>query len=114
VRFILLINFWVKHQGNMEHYKNICDFLDDDEAILQYAQTLSQTELVGLLKYLTASKRVRDDSARAFNARKAEELGHTIQWHRVKNDPEAYQRKLEYNRVYRQKKRKNDRGAATH
>ena len=89
----------------MEHYKVLAGFGEDAGAMVEYIGTLSSDEMEKVLKYLVDFKRTRDKIKKESEARKKEELGVTPQWDNVRRDPEKYQRRLEYNREYRRRKK---------
>jgi len=89
----------------MEHYKVLVGMGEDDDAMVEYVVSLSVEDMKKTLRYLVDFKKTRDIIKIAFEARKKEELGVTPQWDNVRKDPAKYQRKLEYNKEYRRRKR---------
>lgn len=89
----------------MEHYKKMAELVDDEHALANYALQMDAGEFGHLLNYLVKFKKSRDSIKRAFETRKTEEYGVTPQWQSIRNDPVKYQRRVEYNRLYRQRKR---------
>lgn len=93
-----------------QFYKHLLGFLDDESAVQHYLVSLPQQDVASLVMYLAERQRVRDAAARSYTQRKMQDLGAAPSWVRAKADPEAYQKRLEYNRAYRRRKRDQARG----
>lgn len=95
----------------MEHYKRLASIIRDadDDGVVQYLSNLTPCEMAHVVRYLTEYKMTQDGCREAYMTRKKMEYGVSPQWQATKNDPEAYRRKLEYNRIYKAKKRAEER-----
>jgi hypothetical protein len=93
----------------MEAYKQIKDILDDDEAMRHHFSTVGLHDVVKLVQFLAGRHRAREASVKRYQAKKIQELGVTPYWDYLKNNPEAYQKRLEYSRQYMRTKREQTR-----
>lgn len=89
----------------MEHYKALASIAGDKEAMAAHVATMDASDLVDVLQLLVQRQKCRDDAADAYKARTTAEHGVARQWHYVRTNPDAYARKLAYNREYRARKR---------
>lgn len=64
-----------------EHMRRLGILLDDEGALREYVtQTMSDDDIVNIIKVLLKKRMARQQSVRAYKDRKAEVLGMSVQW----------------------------------
>ena len=90
----------------IQRYKQLLDLIERDGDIVFYLHSLTPDDLQSVIEYLVKFKHAREKSVQESEKKRRAELGVASSWHRVKNDPEKYQRRLANNRLYRQRKKR--------
>lgn len=89
----------------MEGYRSVLPHLGDKEALRQHLHEMEFDDLVTMVEYLADRQRTREDSVRCYKDKKKAEYGCSVQWQRVKNNPEAYKKQLAYVRGWKAQRR---------
>lgn len=96
----------------MDIYPEVSALMDDDDAMLRKLECMSTRDVFRLVKYLVSAKQARARAVRSYSEKKALEYGVSAQWQHIMTNPEAYQKKLRYNREYNRRKREENRKLA--
>lgn len=80
-----------------------------DTSLAEYVTSLEPSQVVAMVKYLARFKLGSERRQQAAEAKRAARYGCTSSWYRTKNDPAQYAHKLEYNKIYKQRKREEKR-----
>ena len=89
----------------MEHYKALADIVDDIDAMTARVAAMPLEDVVGVLNLLVRRQKGRDESVRAYQAKKVAQLGVTPQWHHARTNPDVYAKRLAESREYKARKR---------
>lgn len=79
--------------------------LGNRDALKRHLRDMDIEDLVEMVEYLAERQRTREGSVRSYADKKKAEYGCSQQWQRLRDNPEAYAKKLAYTREWKARKR---------
>jgi Skp family chaperone for outer membrane proteins len=89
-------------------FHRLAEALNDGDTFKRVVAELEESELTQVLEHLVRLRLIRDKCARDVREKFKEEHGCSSSLYYTRLDPEKYEKRKEYNRLYKQRKRNQE------